>query len=168
MKNYDPSQRPRILPSITSIMKVLSDDKALILFNTIAVPNNSARYISLKEMNLSTKQYYHRISGLLNAGLIIRHKGKYSLTLLGKIVYDSQMIVSRALSYHWKLKAIESIEMFNPDLPAEEMTQLINVLIDNHQIKDILMKPTFVSSIGTESMIQVSTPTMAETQSVKE
>jgi predicted transcriptional regulator len=40
-------------------------------------------------MNLTTKQYYSRISGLLDAGLIKRHKGKYSLTMLGKVVYQS-------------------------------------------------------------------------------
>ena len=97
-------------PSITSILKKISDDKALTLFNSIAVSNGD-RYIPLREMNLTTKQYYSRISGLMDAGLIKRHKGKYSLTLLGKVVYDSQMVIGKALDYYWKLKAIESIEM---------------------------------------------------------
>jgi hypothetical protein len=92
-------------------------------------------------MNLTTKQYYSRVSGLLNTGLIKRHKGKYSLTLLGKLVYDAQMIIGKALAYYWKLKAIESIEISsNVRLPKEELTQLINVLIDNHFIKYILIK----------------------------
>ena len=96
----------------------------------------------LKEMNLSTKQYYSRLSGLLEAGLIKRHKSTYSLTLLGKVVYDSQMIIGEALSHYWKLKAIETIEVSSSNLPVEEITQLINTLIDNPRIKDILMKPT--------------------------
>ena len=92
-------------------------------------------------MNLTTKQYYSRISGLLNTGLIKRHKGKYFLTLFGKVVYDTQVIIGKALTYYWKLKAIESIEMSsNVRLPKEELTQLINALIDNHSIKDILTK----------------------------
>jgi predicted transcriptional regulator len=61
-------------------------------------------------MNLSTKQYYSRISGLLNIGLIKRHKRRYSITHLGKVVYDAQMIIGKALAYYRKLKAIESIE----------------------------------------------------------
>ena len=110
------------------------------LFNTIAVSNGD-KYISLKEMNLTTKQYYSRISGLLNTGLIKRHKGKYSITLFGKVVYDTQMIIGKALTHYWKLKAIESIEMSsNVGLPKEELTQLINTLIDNYSIKDILIK----------------------------
>ena len=97
-------------PSITNILKKISDDKALTLFNTIAVSNGD-KYIRLKEMNLTPKQYYSRISGLLNAGLIKRHKGKYFLTLLGKVVYETQIAIGKALTYYWKLRAIESIEM---------------------------------------------------------
>ena len=88
-----------------------------------------------------TKQYYSRIAGLMDAGLIKRHKGKYSLTLLGKVVYDSQMMIGKALAHHWKLKALESIEMSaGASFPEGELTQLIDALIDNHQIKDILME----------------------------
>ena len=130
----------QMLPSITDVLKKISDDKSLTLFNSIAV-SNGAKYIPLKEMNLTTKQYYSRISGLINAGLIKKHKGRYSITLLGKVVYDTQMTIGKTLTYYWKLKAIESVEMSsNVGLPKEELTQLINTLIDNHFIKDILFK----------------------------
>jgi hypothetical protein len=148
------------IPSITSILKKISDDKALILFNHIAVSNGN-RYIPLREMDLTTKQYYSRISGLLTAGLIKRHKGKYSVTLLGKVVYDSQMIIGKTLAYYWKLKAIESVETsasVTTGLPQEERVQLINALIDNHQIKDILMKTISVSSSESKSTVSKTTP----------
>jgi hypothetical protein len=128
-----------IAPSISLVLKKISDEKALILLNSIAGPDGD-KYIQLKEMNLSTKQYYSRISGLMDAGLIKKLKGSYSLTLLGKVVHDSQMIIVKTLSYYWKLKVIESIEMSpNSDLPNEEIAQLIDALIDNHNIKEILM-----------------------------
>ena len=147
------------LPSITSILKKISDDKALTLFNSIAVSNGD-RYIPLKEMNLTTKQYYARVSGMLNAGLIKRHKGKYFLTLLGKIVYDCQLTIGKALTYHWKLKAIESFETsasVTSGLAEGERVQLINALIDNLQIKDILMKSIGVPSSEKRSAI-LTTP----------
>ena len=74
--------------------------------------------------------------------MIRRKNGKYSLSLIGKIVYDVQINIGKALSYYWKLKAIESIEMSSPGarLPKEELIQLINALIDNHFIKDFLIK----------------------------
>ena len=132
------------VPSITDILEKISDDKALTIFNSIAVSDGHG-YICLREMNLSTKQYYSRLSGLMNAGLIRRDNGKYSLTLVGKIVYDALLNIGKALSYYWKLKAIESIEMSSSSLPGaglskEELTQLVNALIDNHFIKDLLIK----------------------------
>jgi predicted transcriptional regulator len=146
-------------PSITSVIKKISDHKALVLFNSIAVSSsNNERQATLKEMNLSTKQYYSRISGLQNAGLIKRQKGKYSLTLLGHVVYGSQMIIVQTLAYYWKLKALETIEMSaTSELPNDEKEQLINALIDNHQIKDILLKP--ISNPSAESNSKTQTPT---------
>ena len=148
------------IPSITSILKKISDDKALTLFNSIAVSNGD-KYIPLKEMNLTTKQYYSRVSGMLNAGLIKRHKGKYFLTLLGKVVYDTQFTLGEALAYYWKLKAIDSFEMnssVTSGLPEGERIQLINALIDNHHIKDILMNTMFVPSSESRSTMPTTTP----------
>jgi hypothetical protein len=152
----NPNQRASA-PSITSILKKISDDKALVLFNSIAVSTDNERLIPLREMNLSTKQYYSRISGLVDAGLIKRHKGKYFLTLLGKVVYNSHMTIGKTLTYYWKLKAIESIEMSTSRLPNEEKIQLINLLIDNHQIKDIPMKSTSNPSTNINSKTQTIT-----------
>jgi predicted transcriptional regulator len=134
------------VPSISLILKKISDDKALVLFDSIAVTNED-KYIPLKEMNLTTKQYYTRVSGLLDAGLVKRRKGKYSLTMLGKVVYQSQTIIGKTLDYYWKLKAIESLETSAYIPPNEEITQMINALIDNQQIKDILMKSIFNTTV---------------------
>lgn len=138
-------------PSVADVLKKISDDKTLTLFNSIAVSNGD-RYIPLREMNLTTKQYYSRLSGLMAAGLISRKNGKYSLTLIGKIVYDAQINIGKALSYYWKLKAIESIEMSSPGarLPKEELIHLINALIDNHFIKDFLIKESLLQTIDSQ------------------
>jgi hypothetical protein len=157
MENPISSQQATAPPSIACILKKISDDKALVLFNSIAVSTDNERLIPLREMNLSTKQYYSRIAGLVDAGLIKRHKGRYSLTMLGHVVYDSQVMIGKTLSYYWKLKAIESIEMSASGLPNEEKTQLINALIDNHQIKDIIMKSISNPSVKSKSKIQAPT-----------
>jgi hypothetical protein len=152
MKKPSSSQQAKTSPSITSVLKVISDEKALALFEKIVVSdNNNDRFISLKEINLTTKQYYSRLFGFLKAGLIKRHKGKYIPTLLGRVVYESQMVIEEALSNYWKLKVIDQIEMSNSELPTEVVTRLINALIDNHQIKDVLMKRADDSYIEAKS-----------------
>ena len=76
----------------------------------------------------------------MKAELIKRSKGKYSLTLFGKIVYDAHMSIGKVLSDYWKLKALESIEASSSgELPKEEYARLVDTLIDNHQIKSILL-----------------------------
>jgi hypothetical protein len=77
--------------------KKIADDKTLTLFNSIVVSNGEGT-IPIRELNLITKQYYSRISGMLDAGLIKRYKGKHSLILLGKVVYNSQITIGKALT----------------------------------------------------------------------
>jgi predicted transcriptional regulator len=143
MVNLCAESRP---PSLDYILKKSSDEKTLVLFNSIATDEED-RPIKLKEVNLTAKQYYVRISSLMEAGLIKRYKGKYSLTLFGRVVYDSLMIISKALSYYTKLRVIESIEMSNGGaFPKEELMEVINALIDSHQIKDMIIKSNFAGS----------------------
>jgi hypothetical protein len=73
--------------------------------------------------------------------LVRRKNGKYVLTLVGRIVYDSQLVIGKALNYYWKLQALDSIQSSSTaGLPKEELSKLVDILIDNHKIKDILMK----------------------------
>lgn len=124
--------------SIVDILKSISDDKGLILFNTIALANGESE-IQIRRMGLTSKQFYSRISKLTKADLIKRKYGRYSLTVLGRVVYDAHTTIGKALMYYWKLKAIESIETSpSVKLPKDDLAKLVDTLIDNQQIKDII------------------------------
>jgi hypothetical protein len=85
--------------------------------------------------------------------------------LLGKVVYDCQMTIGKTLTYHWKLKAIESIEMsasVKSVLPEGELEKFIGTLIDDHQIRDILMKSMFVSSSESRLTVSKTTPSIEQ------
>ena len=152
MEKPSSSKHAKSSPSINTVLKVISDEKALVLFNNIVTSGNAnARFISLKKINLSSKQYYSRLSSFLKACVIKRHKGNYRPTLLGRVIYESEMVIEEALSHYWKLKVIDQIEMSNSDLPTDEVKRLINALIDNHRIKDVLMKQTDVARIEAKS-----------------
>ena len=124
--------------SIVDILKSMSDDKCLILFNTIALANGESE-IQIRKLGLTSKQFYSRISKLTKADLIKRKYGRYSLTVLGRVVYDAHTTIGKALMYYWKLKAIESIETSpSVKLPKDDLAKLVDTLIDNQQIKDII------------------------------
>ena len=80
------------------------------------------------------------MSGLIKAGLVKRQRGRYLLTAFGKVIYNAQMSlegrIESALNNYWKLKAIDSLEMPS----REENDKVISMLIDNQEIKDILIK----------------------------
>ena len=126
--------------TVSAILKAIADEKSSELFKTIA--NGTVDSDTLKtKSKLTRKQYYSRLSRMTKAGLVRKKSGKYLLTAFGKIVFDSQSTVESALNSYWKLRAIDSLEMSN-ELPREEQQKLIDALLDNQDIKGILVKST--------------------------
>ena len=111
-------------------------------------------------MGLTLKQFYSRMAKLTKADLIRRRNGRYSLTLLGKIVYEAHVTIGKALNYYWKLQALESIQTsISTGLPKEEISKLVDTLIDDYQIKDILMKTPLPTEVrySRDSTPQITT-----------
>lgn len=125
--------------SVAKVMRSISDGMALDLYKTIANSSGATGEFLQSKIKISRKQYYSRLSNMAKAGLIRRKHGRYSLTAFGKIVYDSEKSIENAYSIFWKLKAIDSIGVSN-ELPKEEYSKIVEALIDNYEIKDILMK----------------------------
>ena len=121
-----------------TVLRTISDDKSMDLFKTIAVGSIDSENLKGKT-KLTRKQYYSRLSRMTKAGLVRKKSGKYTLTAFGKVVYDSETTVDSALVNFWKLKAIDSLEMSN-ELPKEEQQKLIDTLLDNQELKGILVK----------------------------
>jgi len=123
--------------SPTNILGAISDDRSLLLFNTIALSNSESSDILLAKLKLTRKQYYSRMSELVKANLVNRKNGQYFLTSLGKIVYDAQTTIRKAIANYWKLKAIDELELNDGgEMPKEEYNKIIDSLIDNDKIKE--------------------------------
>ena len=71
--------------SVSDSLSAISNDKSLVLFNTIALASEDSS-ILISRLELTRKQYYSRIFELTKAGLIRRRNGKYFLTSFGRIV----------------------------------------------------------------------------------
>ena len=125
-----------MLHTIDHVLAAISDKHSLDLFRDIAGTDGDSDTLRAK-LNLTRKQYYSRLSRMTKAGLVKRKNGKHSLTAFGKIVYDAQTTIEKAVNNYWKLKAVDSLEM-SDELPREERVKLIDNLLDNKEIKEIL------------------------------
>jgi predicted transcriptional regulator len=126
----------QMLHTSDSVLTAISDKQSLELFRYIAATNGDSDALRDK-LNLTRKQYYSRLSRMTKAGLVKRKNGKHFLTAFGKVVYDAQTIIEKAVNNFWKLKAVDSLEL-SGDLPEEERLKLIDGLLDNKEIKEIL------------------------------
>src|SRR5215213_3870765 len=121
--------------STASVISAISHDKALSLFKAVALSENDCSNLLISKLRLSRRQYYSTMMELMDADLVRRISGRYSLTSLGKIMFNSYLKIETATKYYWKLKAIDSIlTSAISELPVQECTRII----DNDEIKAIL------------------------------
>ena len=125
-----------MLYTADNVLAAISDKQSLDLFRYIADTNGDSDALRAK-INLTRKQYYSRLSRMTKVGLVKRKNGKHFLTAFGKVVYDAQKTIEKAVDIFWKLKAIDSLEL-SGELPQEERAKLIDNLLDNKEIKQIL------------------------------
>ena len=125
------------------VLVAIADEITGNMFKIIANSKSDCnRNILLSRLKATKKQYYSRIESLTKAGLIRRKNGIYYLTSFGKVIYNYHLEIETALSYHWKLEALDSILLSQSSdktkIPLEEKVNLVEKLIDNHKIRDII------------------------------
>lgn len=136
----DDARRKKNSGSLATVIKLLSEDKSLLIFKTIFLASGDSSENLRTQLKLTKKQYYSRISRLTKAGLVKRQKGRYFVTAFGRVIYDAQRLLGSALKNFWKLKAIDSLGLANDDMvPKEERMKIIDLMIGNPQIKEILL-----------------------------
>jgi hypothetical protein len=140
----DDAGRNQKLESLGEVIKLISDNKSLLIFKTIFLASGDSSENLRTQLKLTKKQYYSRISRLTKAGLENRQKGRYFVTAFGRVIYDAQRLLGSAVKNYWKLRAIDSLGVANDGkIPTEERTKIIDLMIGNPQIKEILLSTNF-------------------------
>ena len=105
MKKADLSSvsRPEILDSI-------KDDKSLRLLNSIAKGEQLDTEDLSILLNISRKEYYLRLSKFVKTGIVTRRQGKYVLTSFGKVIYELQLLLVKAIDMN-----LGTVDSFIPD-----------------------------------------------------
>jgi predicted transcriptional regulator len=123
----------------SAILETIHDFKTSNMFKIIASKKSSSD-ILISELKLTRKEYYTRISRLTKAGLVKREKGRYLITAFGRVIYsaylDLETKIESAIKDYWKLKAIDLMNVSS----TEENEDIISILVDNLEIKNILLK----------------------------
>jgi hypothetical protein len=124
------------LISKVTILNAIFDRRASDIFKCVASTGSNSKLVRA-HLKLTRKQYYSRMSLLIRAGLVKKEEGRYLLTIIGKVISCAQLNfeakLESAFDNYWKLKAIDSLESF------EERNNIISVLIDDEEIKTILL-----------------------------
>ena len=133
-------------PEVSAIFRALADDKSLTLFNTVALSPGNSDFLT-RNLNVTRKQYYTKMDHLSRQGLVARKNGKYHLTTVGQIIYELQNVIGIAVNDYWKLKAIDSLRL-QDQLPEDQIAKLIDTLVENQDLRDIILKSTIIRSYG--------------------
>lgn len=167
LKNSSSTSLP---PSVIDVLSSISDERAISMFKAVALSQNDCTDILISKLKLTRKQYYSNMERLMHAGLIKRKSGRYSLTSLGNLTFDTLLRIETAIQYYWKLKALDIIitipavgapslsstdddgDKDKKELALHERNQIIDMLIDNDQIKATLTRGTDILEV-TPSLI---------------
>ena len=115
--------------SLSKVLSAIADAKSFLIFQSI-LPGGVESDVLMKKINLTPKQYYPRMYAIINAGLVTRKNRKYSLSSLGKVVYELLVTAQNALNNYWKLRAIDSFD----DISEREQKQVIKNFIDSSKL----------------------------------
>jgi hypothetical protein len=129
------------MASIVDAISAISNDKALSLFKVVAQSENYDTNMLIALSRLNRKQFYFIMKKLVDVELVKRVSGRCRLTSFGKVVFEAQARVEIGIKNYWKLKALDSVIMSagKTGLSAQERQMFIDKLIDNHEIKSILL-----------------------------
>ncbi|HJT47004.1 MAG TPA: hypothetical protein VJ729_02390 [Nitrososphaeraceae archaeon] len=128
-----------IIIKVVDIMHALSDNSSLLLLDTIAIVDGRSDLL-ISKLSLTRKQFYSKMSCLMNCGLVNRRNGRYVLTSFGKIIHYIIMNVKRAAECYSKLKVIDLLETSNDHILKEEFDKIADILLEgNPQIRQIVV-----------------------------
>jgi hypothetical protein len=132
------------------VISAISDKKALSIFKSITLSENYNVKTLVANLRPTTReQCYWRMEKLMRAGLMKRIRRGYTITSLGKVIFGMIVKIETAIKYYWKLKAIDSLIMmstaYGKELPVQECQKVMDNIIDNQEIKAILLLSMFDS-----------------------
>jgi hypothetical protein len=129
-----------ITSDTVQVLVILSDPKACQILETTYVANEDGvegHIIAIHE-KLSPSGFCRLTLSLREKNIIEKKNERYFITFLGKAVYNARRILQKAIDNYHKLYVIDLLEEQH-QIPEPELKRIIEICIDDHQLKDILI-----------------------------
>ena len=132
------------MKSSIQILKAFNSLEALVIFQQVAnsgingIDNTSLARSILPP--ITRKQYYLRMTGLKQAGLISRTGGTYRLTSLGLVIRNSLRIIDKGIIFKWSLRALDAAEAGAKQQKQNLDPQIKDILIDKMVTDETIRK----------------------------
>ena len=129
-----------ITSDTSQVLIVLSDPKACQILETTYVANEEGveGHIIANHANLSPSGFSRLMLSLREKNMIEKKNQRYFITFLGKTVYNARRILQKAIDNYHKLIVIDLLEEQH-QIPEPELKRIIEICIEDHQLKDILI-----------------------------
>jgi len=118
------------------VLQLISDQITIDILTAISNNVNNPRNLR-QLLDLSERQYYDRISELMNMGLVRRKNGKVFITSFGQIVYKAQSKIAIAFTHSSELRMIDLIKSHS-GLSEDQQQSLIDKILVNSEIMDMI------------------------------
>lgn len=92
-------EAPRI--STCQVFHSICDWKSLSLFDALVYEGGGSKELILK-LGMSRKEYYSRISKLVDIGMVKKEGRRYTITVFGRVIYEARLILANTLDNHYR------------------------------------------------------------------
>lgn len=92
-------EAPRI--STCQVFHSICDWKSLSLFDALVYEGGGSKELILK-LGISRKEYYSRISKLVDTGMVKKEGRRYTITVFGRVIYEARLILANTLANHYR------------------------------------------------------------------
>ena len=129
-----------ITRNLVKVLDVISDPKACQVLERTYVANDDGveGHVIANHANLSPSGFYRLTLSLREHNMIERKNQRYFITFFGRAVFNAKRLVQKAIDNYHKLHVIDTLEE-QEQIPQTELNKLIEIFIDDHQLKDILI-----------------------------
>jgi predicted transcriptional regulator len=71
------------------------------LFDALVYEGGGSKELILK-LGMSRKEYYSRISKLVDTGIVKKEGRRYTITVFGRVIYEARLILANTLATHYR------------------------------------------------------------------